>query len=490
MKSIDFIPLQCISNNYKSSTVAVIGAGPAGITAAYQISKAGLKVDVFEASESVGGLAKTITLWNQKVDIGPHRFFSNDTRVNRIWLEVANGDYHMVNRLTRIYYRNKFYYYPLKPLEALSKLGASNAVLSMISYLWEFLNPTKLDGSFETWVKHRFGSRLYAIFFKSYTEKLWGIPCANLDGDFAAQRIKKLSLGEAVINAFKKGKANKHRTLIDQFAYPIMGTGMIYKRMQQYIEDHGGQVHLNSPVRHILTRKNDAYAIEFVDGTIREFDEIISSMPLTDMVSRLPDVPTAIKSYACSLIYRNTIIVYLKIEAINLFPDNWLYIHSPELQMGRITNFRNWVSEINCDEKNTIVAIEYWCYSEDLLWNTKDTELINLGKNELYKTGLIGNTSITDGFVLKIPKCYPVYTIGYKNKLKPVKDYLATIQHLNVIGRYGAFKYNNQDHSILMGIMAAENVISGKKNNLWEINTDYDVYQEKSVIIKNGLSSY
>lgn len=469
--------------------VAVIGAGPAGITAAYELAKAGVEVEVFEASDKVGGMAKTIDLWGQKIDIGPHRFFSNDTRVNKLWLEVAGKDYRMVDRLTRIYYKKKFFFYPIKAFDALFKLGIGTATLCVTSYMKEKVKPTKIDGSFETWVTSRFGYKLYSIFFKTYTEKLWGISCTELDADFAAQRIKKLSLWEAIKNAVKGGKGNKHKTLVDQFAYPTGGTGMIYERMEAYINAHGGKVHLKKPVKRVLTKNNSAYALELEDGTLNEYDEIVSSMPFSLMVSRLPDVPAEISKHASDLTYRNTIIVYLNVDAKDLFPDNWLYVHEAKLQMGRITNFRNWVPEINNGKESTIIAMEYWCYNEDQLWNSSDEELIALGKKELLETGLIGKATITEGFVYKIPRCYPVYSRGYKEKLKPVEKYLSSIDHLHVIGRYGAFKYNNQDHSILMGLLTAENITLGTKHDLWEINTDYEDYQEKSTITATGLST-
>jgi protoporphyrinogen oxidase len=468
--------------------VAVVGAGPAGMTAGYKLAQAGVKVEVFEASESVGGLAKTLDLWNQRIDIGPHRFFSNDTRVNKLWLEIAGNDYRMVNRQTRIYYKRKFFSYPLKPLDALFKLGIGAATLCMGSYFKERIAPTKPDGSFETWVIHRFGRALYSIFFKTYSEKLWGIPCAGIDADFAAQRIKKLSLWEAVKNAIRRGKGNQHKTLVDQFAYPTGGTGMIYERMRRYIDTHGGKVHLETPVLRVLTQDQRAYAVELMDGRVKEFEEIVSSMPLSLMVARLPNVPEEIANHASGLTYRNTVMVYLKVEAKNLFPDNWLYVHAAELLMGRITNFNNWAPEINNGEKATVIALEYWCCDRDQLWNASREDLIALGMEELRKTGLIGHAEISDGFVYRIPRCYPIYACGYKDKLKPIEEYLSKIANLHVIGRYGAFKYNNQDHSILMGLLAAENIAHGAQHDLWKINTDYEDYQERSTIHAAGLS--
>lgn len=466
--------------------IAIIGAGPAGMTAAYQLAKQLKDIDVYEAGPSVGGMAKTIELWNQKVDIGPHRFFSNDTRVNELWLEVVGNDYEMVDRLTRIYYNKKFFHYPIKAMNALTNMGIFKAASCMFYYGLEKISPTKDTSTFEGWVTNRFGKKLYQIFFKTYTEKLWGIPCNVLDADFAAQRIKKFSLGEAIKNALF-GNSGKHKTLVDQFAYPHGGTGMVYERMSDFVKKQGGNVYLSTPVKKVLSKNGTAYAIELEDGTVREYDHIISSMPLSLMVSRLPEVPENIKQAANSLKFRNTIIVYLNVQAKNLFPDNWLYVHSNDLHMGRLTNFRNWVPELYGKEESTICALEYWCYDEDEIWTRDENTLISLAKDELRKTSLIGKAEITGGHVYKIPRCYPVYSTGYKSVLKPVEDYLSGIKNLHVIGRYGAFKYNNQDHSILMGKLAAENILENKKHNLWEINTDYEDYQESSVITKTGL---
>lgn len=467
--------------------IGIIGAGPAGITAAYELAKAGVAVDLYEAGPDVGGLAKSLDLWDQRVDLGPHRFFSSDRKVNELWLEVAGKDYAMVDRLTRIYYKKKFYFYPLKPFDALFNLGLFQAFLCVLSYLKEKISPTKEDGTFESWVVNRFGRRLFEIFFKTYSEKLWGISCKELDADFAAQRIKKLSLFEAVKNAVFGGGGKKHKTLVDQFAYPLRGSGMVYENMRDYINANKGRVILKTPVKRVLTENSKAYAIELESGEIHAYDHIISSMPISLLVTRLPEVPQNIKTLASSLKFRNTILVYLHVQAVDLFPDNWLYVHSADLQMGRLTNFRNWVPEIYGKEKSSILVLEYWCYDEDSLWTDSDETLIELAKTELQKTGLVKDAVIDKGHVYKISKCYPVYEMGYRKKLVPVEEYLTSIDNLSVIGRYGAFKYNNQDHSILMGILAAENILKDAKHNLWDINTDYENYQEASVITATGL---
>ncbi len=470
--------------------VVVIGAGPAGLTAAYQLSKAGVEVDVFEASPSVGGLAKTIELWGQKVDIGPHRFFSSDRRVNELWLEVVGRDYAMVDRLTRIYYNKRFFYYPLKPVDVLLKLGIFRATACVASYMKEKVAPEPEVDSFESWVVHRFGRQLFNIFFKSYSEKLWGIPCNELDSDFAAQRIKKLSLFEAIKNAVLPSKTNKHKTLVDRFAYPTGGTGMVYERMAGYVASHGGTVRCSTPVKRVVSENGKAVGIELEGGEQRRYDHVISTMPLTIMTAALDGVPQDIKDKAAQLKFRNTVIAFLNVDAKDLFPDNWLYVHSADLQMGRLTNFRNWVPQLYGDKQTTIMALEYWCYDNDPLWTQDEQTTIALASKELRATGLIKDAKILEGKVYPIKRCYPVYDRNYKQRLKPVEDYLSTVGNLSVIGRYGAFKYNNQDHSILMGILAAENILSGqRKNDLWEINTDYESYQESSVITETGLET-
>ena len=467
--------------------VAVIGAGPAGLTAAYELAKTGITVEVFEASSSVGGLAKTLTLWNQKVDLGPHRFFSSDPRVNKVWLEIVGQDYKIVERLTRIFYKNRLFLYPLKVVNVLKNLGLLETLACIASYLKEKILPVKQDGSFENWVIHCFGRYLYELFFKTYSEKLWGISGKELCADFAIQRIKNLSLFEALKNALFGGEGNTHKTLVDQFAYPIHGTGMVYERMASYISSHGGKVFCSCPVERVVVENGTVIGLAMADGEIKKYNHVISSMPITLLIACMRGVPEGVKQAAKKLKFRNTILVYLNIQSLNIFPDNWLYIHSSDLRMGRITNFRNWVPQLYGEEKSTIVVLEYWCDDNDVIWNNSDKDLIDLASKELNLTGFIKNSKILDGYVYRIKRCYPVYDIGYKERLKIVEDYLGSIKGLSIIGRYGAFKYNNQDHSILMGILASENIIKNTTHNLWEINSDYEVYQESSKITETGL---
>ena len=469
--------------------VAVIGAGAAGMTAAYQLAKGGAQVEVFEANDRVGGLARTIELWGQKVDLGPHRFFSNDARVNRLWLEVMGRDYRMIDRLTRIFYRGRYFHYPLKPGNALWNMGILNAGRCLASYLKEKVRPSYPDGAaatFESWVVGRFGRRLFEMFFKSYSEKLWGISCQDLDADFAAQRIKKFSLGEALKSALGLGKS-EHKTLVDRFAYPLGGTGTVYQRMAEKTRQRNGVIHLDCPVERVVHDNRKVTGLQCSDGSFRPFDHVISTMPLTLLVRGLGTLPAEVDAAVDALRYRNTIIVYLHFQGKDLFPDQWLYVHSPDLLAGRLTNFRNWVPELYGNAQTTILALEYWCYDEDDLWAEPDQRLIERATREVRSTALVGSAAVSDGHVLRIRRCYPVYARGYKQHLSPIVAFLNTFQGLTPIGRYGAFKYNNQDHSILMGILAAANILDNQRHDLWAVNTDYDSYQESAVITATGL---
>lgn len=469
-------------------SVLIIGAGPAGLTCAYQLAKAGIPCEVFEAGPHVGGLARSFELWGQRVDCGPHRFFSSDKIVNDFFKEVIGQDYTMVDRLTRIYYDNKFFFYPLKPLNAFANLGPFTVMHVLLSYFAQRVSPIRDPQTFEEWVTNRFGKKLFEIFFKNYSEKLWGIPCSKIDADWAAQRIKKLSLWEAVKNAFLGDKKKKHKTLVDQFAYPKNGTGTLYEKMRQFIASKGGKVHLNTPVKKVITdASGTAIGIELMNGDIRSCSRVISTMPMTQMVKGLNQVPATVLAACDQLYYRNTILVYLEVDALGLFPDNWVYVHSPGVEHGRITNFRNWCPTLYGDKKTTILCLEYWCFDKDPIWTASDEALGDKAKAEVKKIKLVpGSASILNSFVLRLPKCYPVYETGYAQHLGIVQNFIDAQKNLRVIGRYGAFKYNNQDHSILMGLLAAREIITGKKEDLWSINTDTE-YQEKDEVENTGL---
>jgi protoporphyrinogen oxidase len=465
--------------------VLIIGSGPAGLTAGYEISKhKDFNCTILERSNFVGGMARSFELYNQIVDVGPHRFFSNDTRVNKLWLEVIGKDYKMVDRLTRIYYKNKYFDYPLKPLNALFTLGIFESILCVLNYFYYKIFPNKNIDTFEGWVTNRFGSRLYNIFFKGYTEKLWGIPCENLTAEFAKQRIKKFSLGEAIISALNFSKT-KHKTLVDQFAYPLGGNGLVYEKMKKLYVNNGGELFFDINIKEISFDGNK-YLVKYNETEI-EYDYVISSMPITNFLKLFKNSTKEILQDSNQLKFRNTILAYVNLKSLNSFDDQWLYIQEESILSGRITNFSNWVPEIIKDNKTTVLALEYWCYDNDAIWNSCDEDLKKIVIKDLINGKFIEfNNQIIEISFVKVPKCYPVYDNNYKPYLDNIIKFIKSYEKLQLIGRYGSFKYNNQDHSILMGYLAAHNVIHNENNDVWNINTDYE-YHESSTITSTGL---
>lgn len=456
----------------------MIGAGPAGLSAAHTLVKNDIEVEIFESSEFVGGMSRSFDLWGQRVDLGPHRFFSKEPKINNFFDEVIKDEYTQVNRLTRIYYKGRFFDYPLKMFNVLGNLNLFTISSILWNYLLQRLFPIKNPDTFEKWVTNRFGKKLYAIFFKNYTEKLWGIPCSKIDADWAAQRIKGLSLFEAVLAALKGNKGNKHKTLVDQFSYPHNGTGTLYEKAAQFVTEKGGILHKSSPIASVIIEEGVCKGVVTKDGSKHFADSVISTMPLTLLVKGMDDVPNNVSQAVDKLYFRNTILVYVEVDNTDLFNDNWIYIHSPDVRHGRITNFRNWCPTLNKDKKTSILCLEFWAFEEDEIWRASDQYLFDLAIKELKKLKLIAAQEIIKNTkVIRVPKCYPVYEIGYSEHLKLIESFLNGIQNLIPIGRYGAFKYNNQDHSILMGILAAEKISTGAGVDLWAINTDTS-YQE------------
>ncbi len=460
--------------------IAVIGAGPAGLTVAHQLARKGHHVEVFEASHQVGGMARSFELWGTRVDLGPHRFFSADSRVNGLWHDLVGADFQVVDRMTRIFYRGGFFDYPLRPMNVLARLGIMEATRCMLSYGCQLASNTfypAAQASFEDWVVAAFGRRLFEVFFKAYSEKLWGIPCHELDVDFAAQRIQRFSLARACWSALGMEKV-VHKTLVHRFPHPLRGAGTVYERMAQRIRDWGGTIHLGCPITGLA--ENDR-CLRLADGTSPTFDHVVSTMPLTLLCRSLPDLTDTLRHAIDQLVFRNTILIYLNVKHADLFPDQWLYVQSPEVRLGRVTNFRNWPNGRTTDDGHSILALEYWDDDGGDLWVSADETLIKLGSTEIKRIGLLRGADIADAVVVRVPRCYPVYRKGYRNWLDPVIQHLKT-QHPNLtaIGRYGSFKYNNQDHSILMGILAAENITGEANHDLWQTNTDYETFQEEA----------
>lgn len=460
--------------------VGIIGAGPAGLSCALALTRQNVDVTCFEAADAPGGMCRSFELWGMHVDLGPHRFFSMDQSVSDFWREPLGDDFVLVDRLTRIFYQKKFFAYPIKPVDALMKLGFAESLHCGASYLAaQLFRGRGEDKTFAQWVSRRFGKRLFEIFFKSYSEKLWGISCDELDSSFAAQRIKGLSLYEAVKNALFSGKT-KHKTLVEQFAYPTLGAGQPYERMAEEIVRNGGKIICNAKVVSLDPAEGGA-ELRTTDGTKR-FDHLVSTMPLTDVVQTSGAFGEREREAASKLHYRNTIIVYLLINRDKIFQDNWIYVHAPFLQTGRITNFRNWSQQMLHGSKKTILAMEYWANDQDALWKSTDAELEALAAREIVETGLVEPDMVEDAQVVRLHRSYPVYANGYEEHLQKIQAAVDELPWLTCIGRNGAFKYNNQDHSILMGMLAAENIAKNRRHPLWKINTDYDYHEGEGAL--------
>lgn len=466
--------------------VIIIGAGPAGLSCGYRLKKENkaIEVEIYEASPFVGGMARSFELWRQRVDLGPHRFFSKQREVNEFFNELVGDDFTLVNRQTRIYYRKRFFDYPLRLGNVLINLPLKVILQILWHYFFQVIRPIKDPKTFEDWVTNRFGRKLFEIFFKHYTEKLWGIKCSHIDADWAAQRIKKLTLMQAVFSAIFGNRKNRHNTLVDQFVYPKNGNGVLYERAADFISQNGGRVVTNSKVKKVLLNKarTKVLGVELTDGTVVNATHVISTMPITTLIKSFDDVPDSVAKAADSLYFRNTILVYHEFDKKDLFTDNWLYIHSPEVQHGRITNFRNWCDTLTKGKATTILCMEFWCFDKDKIWTDDDQRIIDIAKKEIRQIQLLpADAKILNSKVIRVPKCYPVYETGYQKHMNVLVEYFRLIDGLHLIGRYGAFKYNNQDHSILMGLLAAEKIIDNSSVDLWKINTDTE-YQEDGKI--------
>ncbi len=469
----------------------IIGAGPAGLTAAYELSKQNVPVVVLESDpQYVGGISRTVNYKNFRFDIGGHRFFSKSREVEEFWTEIAGEDMLQRPRSSRIYYGGKFYTYPLKPFEALTKLGIVESVLCVLSFLWARLNPTRNPKTFEEWVSNQFGKRLFRIFFKTYTEKVWGMSCNEISADWAAQRIKGLSLGAAVEHAFlakrkPKNRAKVVKTLIDTFRYPRLGPGMMWEACAEKVCKLGGIVRLGRKVMACrFDSINNVWTVT-ARGPNGEWEEyraehVVSSMPIRELVAHLePRLPEAALQAARSLRYRDFLTVGLIVHDRSRFSDNWIYIHDPSVQLGRVQNYKSWSPEMVPDPNFCSYGLEYFCFEGDGLWTTSDRGLIELAKKEIQKVHLAASADVVDGCVIRQPKAYPVYDDAYVENVDTIRNALSeNCPTLHLIGRNGMHKYNNQDHAMMTAMLTAKNILAGERiYDVWAVNQDAEYHE-------------
>ena len=469
--------------------VVIMGAGPAGLTAAYELLKHDVPVTILEKDPAqVGGLARTVEHDGYRFDIGGHRFFSKNQEVEALWTEILGDEMLTRGRLSRIYYRGRFFAYPIKAFNALWNLGPVEAILCVASYARARLQPVKNPKSLEDWVRNQFGWRLFSIFFKTYTEKVWGISTKELSADWAAQRIKSLDLWLVLRSALIPGRQAKNRgeivtTLIDKFRYPRLGPGQMWERVADISREKGSPVlfgrsiesinHNGGLVRSVVTR--DA------NGTLEEHpgSDFVSSIPVRELIARLdPPAPEPVRVAAEHLSYRDFISVALMIDRADVFPDNWIYIHDPSVRVGRIQNFKNWSPDMVPDQSKTCLGLEYFCFEGDGLWTSSDGALVELATKELAHLGICSPEMVFDGVVVRQQKAYPVYDDAYQAKVDVIRDYLAAqLPNLHLIGRNGMHKYNNQDHSMMTALLVARNIATDSSFDPWKVNADA-VYHE------------
>ena len=471
--------------------VAIIGAGPAGLTAGYLLSKEGIEATVLEADPVyVGGISRTTTYKGFHFDIGGHRFFSKSKAVEDLWTEILPNDMLVRPRSSRIFYGGKFFSYPLKPFEALLKLGILKSVLCVLSWLKARFFPVRNPRNFEEWVSNQFGKRLFKTFFKSYTEKVWGMSCREISADWAAQRIKGLSLGSAIKNALLPQRYNGDRTkviktLINSFRYPRRGPGMMWEACAEKTRTLGGRIEMGCKViRCFYDEASGTWTVEYKDrqgnSLMLETEHVISSAPMRELVCGLsPQVSERTRRAAENLKYRDFVTVMLILKDRQMFDDNWIYIHDPSVKVGRVQNFRSWSPEMVPDHDKVCYGLEYFCFEHDGLWDSSNSDLIELAQRELIKIGLAKEGDLVDGCVVRQKKAYPVYDDDYARHVATIRQELDDrYPNLHLVGRNGMHKYNNQDHAMMTAMLCVENILADAKlYDLWQINADAEYHE-------------
>ena len=467
--------------------VICIGGGPASLTAAYLLTQQHWPVTVLEADTSYwGGIARTVEHDGFRYDIGGHRFFSKSADVNELWREILGDDFIEVSRKSRIFYNNLFFNYPLQLGNVLSGLGMIESALCFLSFVRAQLTPYGKIKSFEQWVSKRFGRRLFNTFFKTYTEKVWGMDCADISADWAAQRINQLSLWKVLLNVIVKNRSNQPviKTLIDHFHYPRLGPGMMWEAAAKKVAERGGRLLMGHRVERLERRQDGWEVVCAVGDQDARFtaSHIISSAPLGDFVSNIsPQPPQDVVTACANLRHRDFLVVCLMLRDWKGFDDNWLYIHDPNIRAGRIQNFKNWSSEMVPPNFGS-VGMEYFCFAGDGLWNSSDETLIELATAELVSLGIAAATQVDDGLVIRQPKAYPIYDEGYIERVETVRRFIETqCPGLQMVGRNGTHRYNNQDHSMMTAMLAVENITKSAQHDIWQVNIDAELCEDGAI---------
>jgi len=474
----------------RSIGTAVLGAGPAGLTAGHVLGLRGRDGAIFEADDVVGGLARTVRFKDYRFDLGGHRFFTKLRPVERLWEEMLGDEFLLRPRLSRIYYNGGFFAYPLEVRDVIKRLGLVESFLCATSYAWNRVRPRKVE-TFEDWVVVRFGRRLYNAFFRSYTEKVWGIPGSELKAEWAAQRIKNFSLAKA---AFKVvGLSGDHvTTLIEEFRYPRLGPGQMWETFSRRAGELGVPTYLHHRCESVRHRDGRVESVTFStpEGTVEVAveDGVVSSIPLSELVLKLePSPPEEILAAARELKYRELVLVALVIDEAQPFPDNWIYLHDPGVRAGRVQNFGAW-SEGMVVPGHTCLGVEYFCFRGDEIWEMPEDEAVAMATRELASIGLINPARVIDGKKVPVPRAYPIYDSDHKNAVDLLREYLGTFQNLQVCGRNGLHRYNNQDHSMWTAILATLNLVEGSEYDVWSVNTEAE-YLEEGEIVDELLSA-
>ena len=483
--------------------VVVIGAGPAGLTSSYLLTKQGKKVIVLERDpQLVGGISRTVDYKGFLFDIGGHRFFSKSKEVVALWKELLPDDFIERPRSSRIFYGNKFYSYPLKAAEALTNLGVFQSAACVLSYAWARLNRIENPKTFHQWVRNQFGERLFRIFFKTYTEKVWGMDCDDISADWAAQRIKGLNLGAAVWNALTRGRKKPEgeggeviKTLIESFEYPRKGPGMMWEAAAAKTRAQGGEILMGRTLSGLsFDARTGVWTVTatLADGSTESWTahDVISSAPIRELGDALSPKPISLFS-ARSLKYRDFLTVALITTRKDLFADNWIYIHDPSVKVGRIQNFRSWSPEMVPDPNLACLGLEYFCFEGDEMWNASDEELTALAKREIAQIGLVNEDEVVDACVVRQPKAYPVYDDAYKHHVSMVRlDLERNYPTLHLVGRNGMHKYNNQDHAMMTAMLTVENILAGRRLwDTWNVNEDAEYHEAGGSGVAEALKS-